>query len=279
MINTIAHIVLPIHALPFFVQDAKINLESNMSGHSKWSTIKRQKGVTDARRGQLFTKLGREITIAVRQGGPNLESNFQLRLAVQRARDDNMPSENIERAIKRGSGGAEGSDLIEMTLEGYGPGGVAVLVKALTDNRNRTIQEVRRFFVRHGSNLGESGCVSWLFENKGMITVESDGADAEEIALQAIDVGAEDVKTEKGYIEIYTQPHDLEEVRKVIEEGNRVISAELVLVPKSTVLIGGKEAAQALNFLDQLEELDDVQRVFSNIDFSDATLDELRNRT
>jgi YebC/PmpR family DNA-binding regulatory protein len=166
-----------------------------------------------------------------------------------------------------------------MTLEGYGPGGVAVLVKALTDNRNRTVQEVRRFFVRHGSSLGESGCVAWLFESKGMITVESDGAGAEEIALQAIDVGAEDVRTEKGYIEIYTQPHDLEEVRKVIEEGNRVISAELVLVPKSTVLIGGKEAAQALNFLDQLEELDDVQRVFSNIDFSDATLDELRSRT
>lgn len=279
MINTITQITLAIHALPFFVQGAKISLESNMSGHSKWSTIKRQKGVTDARRGQLFTKLGREITIAVKQGGPNLESNFQLRLAVQRARDDNMPSENIERAIKRGSGGAEGSDLIEMTLEGYGPSGVAVLVKALSDNRNRTIQDVRRFFVRHGGSLGESGCVSWLFENKGVITVESDGADAEEIALQAIDVGAEDVKTERGYIEIYTQPHDLEEVRKVIEEGNRVISAELALVPKTTVLIGGKEAAQALSFLDQLEELDDVQRVFSNIDFSDATLEELRGRT
>jgi len=279
MINTIAQITLSIHALPFFVQGAKISLESNMSGHSKWSTIKRQKGVTDARRGQLFTKLGREITIAVKQGGPNLESNFQLRLAVQRARDDNMPSENIERAIKRGGGGAEGSDLIEMTLEGYGPSGVAVLVKALSDNRNRTIQDVRRFFVRHGGSLGESGCVSWLFENKGVITVESDGADAEEIALQAIDVGAEDVKTERGYIEIYTQPHDLEEVRKVIEEANRVISAELALVPKSTVLIGGKEAAQALSFLDQLEELDDVQRVFSNMDFSDATLEELQGRT
>jgi YebC/PmpR family DNA-binding regulatory protein len=250
-----------------------------MSGHSKWSQIKRQKGVTDARRGQLFTKLGREITIAVRQGGTNLESNFQLRLAVQKARDNNMPSENIERAIKRGSGGAEGSDLIEMTLEGYGPSGVAVLVKALSDNRNRTIQDVRRFFVRHGGSLGESGCVSWLFENKGVITVETDGADAEEIALQAIDVGAEDVKTESGYIEIYTQPHDLEEVRKVIEEANHVISAELALVPKSTVLIGGKEAAQALSFLDQLEELDDVQRVFSNMDFSDATLAELHGQT
>ena len=249
-----------------------------MSGHSKWSTIKRQKGVTDARRGQLFTKIGREITVAVRQGGPSLDSNFQLRLVVQKARDNNMPSENIERAIKRGSGGAEGADLIEITLEGYGPSGVAVLVKAVTDNRNRTIQEVRRFFTRHGGNLGESGCVSWLFENRGVITVESNGSDAEEIALQAIDVGAEDVKAEKGYVEIYTQPQHLEQVRKVVEERSRVISAELSLVPKTTVLIGEKEATQALSFLDQLEEMDDVQRVFSNFDFSDTTLEELRSQ-
>ncbi len=250
-----------------------------MSGHSKWSQIKRQKGVADARRGQLFTKLAREITIAARQGGSNLETNFQLRLVVQRAHDDNMPSDNIERAIKRGGGGGdEASNLIEMTFEGYGPNGVAVLVKALTDNRNRTIQDVRRFFTRHGGSLGESGCVAWLFEHKGVLTVESDASEAEEIALQAIDVGAEDVRTEKGYLEIYTQPQDLERIRKVVEEVRRVASAELSLIPKTTMLLGEKEADQTLNFLDRLEELDDVQNVFSNIDFSDATLEELRSR-
>ena len=247
-----------------------------MSGHSKWSQIKRQKGVTDARRGQLFTKLAREIMVAVRQGGPNSESNFQLRLAVQRARDSNMPLENIDRAIKRAGGGVEAADLAEVTLEGYGPNSVAVLVAALTNNRNRTIQDVRRLFTRHGGNLGESGCVSWLFESKGVITVESDGADAEEIALQAIDAGAEDVKTERGYIEIYTHPQDLEKVRKAIEEGKHIISAELSLIPKTTMLLDEKEAARALSLLDHLEELDDVQHVFSNVDFSDATLEKLR---
>jgi len=249
-----------------------------MSGHSKWSTIKRQKGVADARRGQLFTKLAREIMVAARQGGANPESNFQLRLAVQRARDNNMPLENIERAIKRATGGGEASDLIEMTLEGYGPHGVAVLVQALTNNRNRTIQDVRRFFTRHGSSLGESGCVSWMFENRGVITVESDGSDAEEIALQAIDTGAEDVKTEGEYIEIYTQPQDLESVRKAIEEKKHVISAELSLIPKNTILLDEKEAAQVLALLDHLDELDDVQHVYSNVDFSDATLEKLRGQ-
>ncbi len=249
-----------------------------MSGHSKWSQIKRQKGVTDAKRGQLFTKLGREITVLARQGGPNLETNFQLRLAVQRAHDSNMPSENIERAINRGGGGGEASNLIEMTFEGYGPNRVAVLVKALTDNRNRTIQDVRRFFMRHGGSLGENGCVAWLFENKGVLTVESDASEAEEIALLAIDAGAEDVKTEEDYLEIYTQAQDLERIRKVIDGTKHVTSAELSLVPKTPVLLGGKEASQTLSFLDQLEELDDVQRVFSNIDFSEATLEGLRSR-
>lgn len=250
-----------------------------MSGHSKWSQIKRQKGVADARRGQLFTKLTREIMVAVKQGGSNPESNFQLKLAIQRARDNNMPLDNIDRAVKRASGGVEVSDLTEVTLEGYGSSGVAILVAALTNNRNRTIQDVRRLFTRHGGNLGESGCVSWLFESKGVITVESDGSDAEEIALQAIDAGAEDVKAEKGYIEIYTQPHDLEEVRKTIEKGKHIISTELSLIPKTTMLLGEKEAAQALALLDQLEELDDVQHVFSNVDFSDATLEKLRSST
>ena len=250
-----------------------------MSGHSKWSQIKRQKGVTDAKRGQLFTKLAREIIVAVRQGGANLEGNLQLRLAVQKARDNNMPSENIERAIKRGSGEAEGAVLTEIKFEGYGPSGIAVLVETLTDNRNRTVQDVRRLFTRHGGNLGESGCVSWLFETRGVIAVESDASDAEEIVLRAIDAGAEDVKTEKGYVEIYTQPQDLEEVRKAIEEKEHVLSAEVSMTPKTTVLLEENKAIQTLRFLDQLEELDDVQRVFSNIDFAEATLERLRSQT
>ena len=268
-----------IYALPFGTCDVKSILrEKGMSGHSKWSQIKRQKGVADARRGQLFTKLTREIMVAVKQGGSNPESNFQLRLSVQKARDSNMPLENIDRAIKRASGGTEASDLIQITLEGYGPNGVAILVEALSDNRNRTIQDVRRLFIRHGGSLGESGCVSWIFESKGVITVESDGSDAEGIALQAIDVGAEDVRTEEGYIEVYTQPHDLEEVRKAIAEKKHVVSAELSLIPKTTMVLGEKEAAQALGLLDHLEELDDVQHAFSNVDFSDATLEKLRGQ-
>jgi len=248
-----------------------------MSGHSKWSQIKRQKGVADAKRGQLFTKLTREIMVAVKSGGANPENNFQLKLAIQKARDNNMPTDNIDRAIKHASGGAEAANLIEVTLEGYGPGGVAVLVAALTNNRNRTIQDVRRLFTRHGGNMGENGCVSWLFENRGVITVESDGSDAEEIALQAIDAGAEDVNTEKDYIEIYTQPRDMEVVRKAVEEKKHVISSELSRIPKTTLMLGEKETTQTLTLLDHLEELDDVQHVFSNIDFSDATLEKLRS--
>jgi YebC/PmpR family DNA-binding regulatory protein len=250
-----------------------------MSGHSKWSQIKRQKGVADAKRGQIFTKLAREIIVAVRQGGASSESNFQLRLAVQKARDNNMPSDNIERAIKRGSGEAGAAALTEVKFEGYGPSGIAVLVEALTDNRNRTVQDVRRLFTRHGGNLGESGCVSWLFASRGVITVEGNASDAEGIALRAIDAGAEDVKTEKGYVEIYTQPQDLEKVRKIIEEKEHVVSAEISLTPNTTELLEENKAVQALNFLDELEALDDVQRVFSNIDFSEATLERLRSQS
>jgi YebC/PmpR family DNA-binding regulatory protein len=250
-----------------------------MSGHSKWANIKRQKGATDAKRGQIFTKLAREIIVAVRQGGTNSDSNFQLRLAVQKARDNNMPADNIERAIKRGSGETGAAALTEVRFEGYGPSGIAVLVDALTDNRNRTVQDVRRLFTRHGGNLGENGCVSWLFESRGVITVEINVSDAEGIVLRAIDAGAEDVKTENGYVEIYTQPQDLEKVRKVIEEKEHVISAELSLAPKTTVLLEESKAVQALNFLDELEALDDVQQVFSNLDFSETTLERLRSQT
>lgn len=245
-----------------------------MSGHSKWSSIKHQKGVTDARRGQLFTKLGREITVSVRQGGPNADSNFQLRLAIQRARDNNMPLENIERAIKRASGGTDNTDLHEMVLEGYGPGGVAILIKALSNNRNRTIQDVRQLLARHGGSMGENGCVSWLFETKGVILVDNENQDTDELSLLAIDAGADDVNTTEEYIEIYTQPHDLEVVRKVISDKNKVISTEISEIPKTTMELGEKQSAQVINMIERLEELDDVQHVFSNAVFSEMTLEE-----
>ena len=250
-----------------------------MSGHSKWSSIKHQKGVADARRGQLFTKLTREIIVAVRQGDSNPETNFRLRLAVQRARDSNMPLDNIDRAIKRGSGTLEGVSLIEMVLEGYGPGGTAILVKALTDNRNRTLQEVRNIFSRHGGNLGESGCVAWLFDSKGLIAVKIDGSDADELALQAIDAGAEDVKVEDAYVEVYTRPEEMEKVRTALEKNNiSVDSAELSMVPKTLVALDEKSALQALRLLDKLEELDEMQHVSSNADFPDAVLEEYQSR-
>jgi YebC/PmpR family DNA-binding regulatory protein len=249
-----------------------------MSGHSKWSQIKRQKGVADARRGQVFTKLAREIIVAVREGGTNTETNFRLRLAVQKARDSNMPLDNIDRAIKRGGGQAEGASLVDMVLEGYGPSGVAILVTALSDNRNRTLQDVRNIFTRHGSNLGESGCVAWLFDSRGVITVEANAKDAEELALQAIDAGAEDVKIDNNYIEIYTKPEELEKVREALKKKKMPItSAEVSMVPKTTVELEEKAALQTLKLLDKLEELDEVQHVSSNADFSDAILEKYQS--
>ena len=249
-----------------------------MSGHSKWAQIKRQKGVADARRGQLFTKLTREIIVAVREGGSNPEANFRLRLAIQKARDSNMPLDNIDRAIKRGSGQAEGASLAEMVLEGYGPNGVAILVQALSDNRNRTLQEVRNIFTRHNGNLGESGCVAWLFNSQGVITVETNAQDTEELALEAIDAGAEDVKIENKYIEIYTKPEELEKVREALGQKNIAIaSAELSMVPKSMIELEEKAALQTLKLLDRLEELDEVQLVSSNADFSDAILEKYQS--
>ncbi len=245
-----------------------------MSGHSKWSSIKHQKGVADARRGQLFTKLTREIIVAVRQGGSNPESNFRLRLAVQKARDSNMPLENIERAIKRGSGTTEGVNLVEMVLEGYGPGGAAILVQAMSDNRNRTIQDVRNIFTRHGGSLGESGCVAWLFESQGLIIVKTDDLDAEELALQAIDAGAEDVKIESDYVEIYTKPDELEIVRKALEEKELPVdSAQLAMLAKTMHELEEKASLQTLKLLDRLEELDEVQHVTTNADFPDSIME------
>ena len=244
-----------------------------MGGHSHWSQVKRQKGVADARRGQVFTKLGREITVAARQGGPDPDANFRLRLAVQRARDANMPSDTIDRAIKRGAGGPDAAELAEATYEGYGPGGVAVLIEVVTDNRNRSVSEIRTTMGRAGANLGEAGCVAWLFDSKGVIIVNADGQDGEELALAAIDAGAEDVEVADDRVEIHTKAEDLEKVRQALEgQGLRIESAELTKVPKTTVNLGEKEALQTLKLLDKLEELDDVQRVHSNAEFSDEVL-------
>lgn len=244
-----------------------------MSGHSKWAQIKRQKGVNDSKRGQLFTKLGREITVAARQGGGDPEANFRLRIAVQKARDNNMPAENIERAIKKGVGGAEGANLEELVYEGYGPNGTAILLQAMTDNRNRTVAEVRAVLTRGGGSLGEAGCVSWVFDQKGVIQADLGNLDSEELALMAIDAGADDVKVDDDQIEIYTEPSDLENVRKALEGTIAITTAELSMIPKTTVALDEKSALQLLKIMDRLEELDDVQKVFVNADIPDEVME------
>ena len=246
-----------------------------MSGHSKWSSIKHQKGVADARRGKIFTKLTREIMLAVRQGGANPDTNYHLRLAIQKARDNNMPTDNVARAIKRGEGTLEGANILaEITLEGYGPEGAAILVEAVTDNRNRTVQEVRSIFTKGGGNLAESGSVTWLFNSRGLITIEADGQAAEDVEFKAIDAGAEDVEAQPGLVEIYTKPNELEIVRKALEENGVVIcTAELTKVPKSTVQLDDSKALQVLRLMEKMEEIDDTQNVYTNVDFPDDILE------
>jgi YebC/PmpR family DNA-binding regulatory protein len=244
-----------------------------MSGHSKWSKIKHQKGADDVKRGNLFTKLTREIIIAAKEGGGSPDTNFRLRLAVQKARDSNMPMDNIDRAIAKGTGNVEGGSLSEMTLEGYGPSGVAIMVSALTDNRNRTVQEVRSTFTRHGGALGENGCVSWMFKSRGVITVNVDKNKEEDMEMAAIDAGAEDVNVGGGIMEVYTKPETLEKVRAALEAAKvEVESSELQMVPETLVTLDEKTGAQALKLLDRLEELDDVQNVYSNVDIPDPVM-------
>jgi YebC/PmpR family DNA-binding regulatory protein len=245
-----------------------------MSGHNKWSKIKRQKGIEDAKKGQIYTKLTREIIMAAREGGGDLETNFKLRLAVQKAREGSMPKDNIERAIERGSGTGEGAILEELMLEGYGPSGTAILAQTLSDNRNRTVQEVRNVFTRQGGTMGSAGCVAWMFDSRGVISVDSAGKDADDVTLQAIDVGAEDVKVEDGTIDIYTKPTELEIVKKGLESKSiPIASAELSMIPKNLIEVEDKAAIQTLKLLDKLEELDDVQKVYSNVDFSDQVIE------
>ncbi len=248
-----------------------------MSGHSKWSTIKHQKGAADAKRGVLFTKLSREISLAVRDGGgADPDMNFKLRLALDRAKSNNMPQDSIGRAIKRGNGeGSDGESLEQVTYEGYGPGGGAILLQAVTTNRNRTASDVRSAFNRGGGNLGESGCVAWNFDLRGVVTVDIDDDErAEELGLLAIDAGAEDIEVDEGVLEVYSPIESLQHVQKAIEsEGVAVRSAEMSMVPKATIALGDKEAEQTLRLLDALEDLDDIQKAYTNADFPPEVLE------
>jgi YebC/PmpR family DNA-binding regulatory protein len=245
-----------------------------MSGHSKWSQIKRQKGVNDARRGAVFTRVGREITVAAREGGGDADTNFRLRLAVQRAREFNMPQDNIQRAITRGTGGdKEGSQLEELMYEGFGPGGVAIMVQVLTDNRNRAAADVRNVFTRAGGNMGEGGSVAWMFDQKGLITVELDGASAEAAEMAAIDAGADDIQEADGVLDVYTDKTDLDTVRRALDAAKlKISSADLVMVPKTSVDLDEKGATAVAKFVDRLEELDDVQRVYVNTEISEEIM-------
>lgn len=247
-----------------------------MSGHSKWSKVKHQKAGEDARRGQLFTKLSRELTVAARQGGTDPDANVRLRLAVQRARENNMPADNIDRAIKRAAGLSEGAELEEIVYEGYGPAGTALLVEVTTDNRNRAAADVRNAFTRGGGSLGESGCVAWLFEPRGVIEIEADGHDPDELALQAIDAGADDVQQADGSVEIYTAPADLDQVRLALEQLDLPIAnAETTLLPKTMIAADDDTALKIMRLVERLEELDDVQKVYTNLDISDSVLEQL----
>ncbi len=248
-----------------------------MSGHSKWAQIKRSKGVNDARRGQLFTRLGREIIVAVREGGSGDPiANFRLRKAIDAARAANMPMENIDRSIKRALGGGDGMSLEEITYEGYAPGGAAVLVRVMTDNRNRAAADVRNAFNKNGGNLGESGCVDWIFENRGVIELELGDRDPDELGLEAIDCGAEDVEPAKpgdDVLTIYTEASEIDEVRQRMEARQlRILSAETALVPKTTVELDEKLSLQAMRMIERLEELDDVQDVHTNAEFAESAM-------
>jgi YebC/PmpR family DNA-binding regulatory protein len=249
-----------------------------MSGHSKWSTIKRQKGANDAKRGALFTKVAREISVAARQGGGDPDGNYRLRLAIEKARSVNMPAENIKRTIEKATGAGDGEQFEEIVYEGYGPGGVAVLVEAATDNRNRTAAEVRSIFTKTGGQLAGSGAVAWQFEPRGLITIPRSGSvDADEVALTAIDAGAEDVDTDADEaIEIYTDPGALENIRKALEgAGVPVESAENAMIAKQTVELDSAKARQALRLVEMLEDLEDVQRVTANFDIPEDVFAEV----
>jgi len=246
-----------------------------MSGHSKWANIKHRKGAADKKRGMLFTKLARAVTIAAREGGADPDMNFNLRLAVDKARAANMPKDNIERAIARGAGGDKGEQLDRIVYEGYGPAGSAILVAATTDNRNRTVGQVRAAFAKHGGNMGESGSVAWQFAQRGTITIPTGGVDPEELALTAIDAGALDVEVDGDLVTVYTEVSDFQRVKTGLEaSGLDTSDSELAMIPNAPVQLEDKQALQVLKFIDVLEELDDVDEVWSNIDFSEEVAEQ-----
>ena len=247
-----------------------------MSGHSKWSQIKRQKGANDAKRGAVFTKLGREISIAARAGGGDPDANYRLRLAIEKARAENMPADNIKRAVERATGGSAAEQYEEMVYEGYGPGGVAILVEAATDNRNRTAADVRAMFTKNGGQLAGAGAVAWQFEPRGVVAVSRNGHDADDVALAAIDAGADDVDTDGDPIEVVTDPAHLEQLRKTLEgAGMPIESAEVTMHAKTPIEVGEHVARQNLRLIEALEDLDDVQRVTANFDLPAELLAEV----
>ncbi len=244
-----------------------------MSGHSKWSTIKRKKASTDAKRGQIFTKFGKELALAAREGGPDLDTNFKLRLVVDKAKAANMPKDNIERAIRRGAGLEKGAILEEITYEGYGPHGVALLIQVVTDNRNRAVADIRRWFNKLGGGLGEAGCVAWQFEPKGYFTLAPDDRDPDELFDIAVESGADDVAFSDDLIEIFAEPADFQTVREGLEQhGLNLASAEITMMPKTTITLSEKQSFQNMNLISTLEDLDDVQQVYSNLDISDELM-------
>ena len=247
-----------------------------MSGHSKWSSIKHKKGAADAKRGQLFSKLARAITVAAKEGGPDPTANATLATAIQKAKDNSMPKDNIERAIAKGAGGGDSATYETITYEGYGPAGVAVLVEAMTDNRNRTAAEVRNIFNRTNGKLGETGTVAWIFERKGSIVVDAGAVDEDTLMTVAIEAGAEDVSQDEHTYEIVTDPTDFMAVREALEAaGIAFTSAELAMLPKSTVKLVQSDAKKMLRLMDALEECDDVQEVHANFDISEEVLEAL----
>lgn len=247
-----------------------------MSGHSKWSTIKRKKGAADTKRGQIFTRIARDITIAAREGGGDPDANFALRLAVDKARAANMPKDNVERAIQRGLGNtSDGGQLEDISYEVYGPGGAALIVQVLTDNRNRAASEVRRVITRAGANLASAGSVAWMFEKRGIFTVPVQGKNAEDLELELIDAGVDDISVEGEHIEAYVAPEHLRPVREEMHKRNIPIeNAELSLIAKNNAEVSADDAVKTMHLVEQLEELDDVQKVITNLNITDEVMAE-----
>ena len=246
-----------------------------MSGHSKWSSIKHKKAATDAKRGKIYTKLIKEITVAAKAGGGDLDVNPRLRTAVANAKAQNMPNDTIERGIQKGTGQLPGVDYEEITYEGYGPKGVAIIVEVVTDNRNRSTADLRFILSKNGGNLGERGCVSWMFDKKGLLVVDKDKADEDELMMIALEADAEDVKAEDDSFEIITAPEDFESVKSAIDEAEiETVLAEVSMIPQTTVKLEGEEALQLLKIMESLEDHDDVQNVYSNFDIPDDMIEE-----